>query len=1058
MHPARRAAATGTFLLAALAGPLCPCRGGEAAARRLLEESGIRGGLVVHVGGASPQRTAALRASSRFIVQGLERDPAAAAAARATLARRGLEGPVSVVRWDGERLPYAANTVSLLVVETPEDLDRAEMRRVLAPGGVAYVRADGRWRREAKPWPEDIDDWTHFLHGPDNNAVARDRQVAPPRHLQWVAGPRWARSHDHLASLCAAVSAGGRLFAIVDEGPIASVAAPPEWRLVARDAFGGVLLWKRPVEPWEDPLRPFRSGPAELPRRLVAVGDRVYVTLGYGQPVTALDAATGQTLRTYEGTANTHEILCSEGKLFLVVSAPLEEESPTTGEVLRRMPLWRGAYAEYVVRYKPKHIRAVDAHSGELAWKREGREFENVLPLSLAVGGGRVFFQNPTHLVALDAGSGEVLWRAERPVVRHRYAWQGPTVVVQDGVVLSADRSADKPVPTRGEEGRLEWLVSANHLLAGGELRAFSAATGEPLWTAPCHEGFNSPPDVLVASGKVWSGVLAWGRQPGLTQAYDLLTGEVAARRPPDAKTYTIGMGHHRCYRNKATSQYVIQGRSGVEFLDVSSDRAIADHWVRGGCQYGVLPANGLLYAPPHSCACYIAAKLNGFNALSGRRARPFDPQPDRLEKGPAYAQAAPQGQPADEDAWPTYRHDPARSGATEAPLSPQLETAWERALPGPLTAITVAGGRAYVAQREAHTLHAVDAADGSPLWRYTAGGRVDSPPTVHRGLVLFGSADGWVTCLRARDGAVAWRFRAAPEARQLVAYDQLESVWPVPGNVLVCQPAGRDHPVAYLVAGRGSYVDGGMHLYGLHPRTGEVVVERRIDHRDPQTGLEPQEAIRGVTMPGALPDVMSTDGASVFLRHLRFGFDGESLPADVPHLFTATGFLDATWWHRTYWQVGTSMGCGYGGWRRAGNRRVSGRLLVVAGERAFGFGRTGYEITGSHLGLRADYRLFAARVGAGKKALWARPIPFYVRAMALAADTLFIAGPSDIADLDAAQPESPVHLWALAAADGTPQAEHRLSAAPVFDSFAVAPGRLYLATADGRVVCLRGR
>ena len=62
------------------------------------------------------------------------------------------------------------------------------------------------------------------------------------------------------------------------------------------------------------------------------------------------------------------------------------------------------------------------------------------------------------------------------------------------------------------------------------------------------------------------------------------------------------------------------------------------DDWVRGGCIYGVMPANGMIYTPPHACACYYQSKLNGFNALSP------EPQPSvappaekRLVKGPAY-------------------------------------------------------------------------------------------------------------------------------------------------------------------------------------------------------------------------------------------------------------------------------------------------------------------------------------------------------------------------------------------------------------------------------------
>jgi len=43
------------------------------------------------------------------------------------------------------------------------------------------------------------------------------------------------------------VSAGGRVFYIVDEVSRASTGSPPLWFLVARDAFNGVELWRRPM-------------------------------------------------------------------------------------------------------------------------------------------------------------------------------------------------------------------------------------------------------------------------------------------------------------------------------------------------------------------------------------------------------------------------------------------------------------------------------------------------------------------------------------------------------------------------------------------------------------------------------------------------------------------------------------------------------------------------------------------------------------------------------------------------------------------------------------------
>ena len=86
--------------------------------------------------------------------------------------------------------------------------------------------------------------------------------------------------------------------------------------------------------------------------------------------------------------------------------------------------------------------------------------------------------------------------------------------------------------------------------------------------------------------------------------------------------------------------------------------------------------------------------------------------------------------------------------------------------LGGKLTAPVVAGGRVFVASVDTHTVHALDGSSGRTVWSFTAGGRIDSPPTIYRGLVLFGAADGNVYALRAGDGKLVWRFRAAPQAR----------------------------------------------------------------------------------------------------------------------------------------------------------------------------------------------------------------------------------------------------------------------------------------------------
>ena len=81
-----------------------------------------------------------------------------------------------------------------------------------------------------------------------------------------------------------------------------------------------------------------QSGPAELPRRLVAYQDRVYVTLGIQAPLTALDAATGEILHSYEDTAGTEEILLDDKLLLVrVTDAPARSAKPPVEDTPSRL-------------------------------------------------------------------------------------------------------------------------------------------------------------------------------------------------------------------------------------------------------------------------------------------------------------------------------------------------------------------------------------------------------------------------------------------------------------------------------------------------------------------------------------------------------------------------------------------------------------------------------------------------------------------------------------------------------------------------------------------------
>ncbi|MEZ6065420.1 MAG: PQQ-binding-like beta-propeller repeat protein [Planctomycetaceae bacterium] len=705
-----------------------PAAEAEDVAAGLLSQAGFRGGFISHLGCGNGELTAALQSSPAVQVHGLTRDTAGLATARRRIEQTGRYGNVSADLLTTPQLPYVDNLVNLLVVEDSLGIPQSEIERVLVPNGVAVMKdAEGAWTKFTKPRTEQIDDWNHYFHDPSGNAVAHDDLVGPPRHLQWVGSPRWSRHHDRMASMSALVSEKGRLYYIMDEGSRISIQLPPQWKLIARDAFNGTVLWKRDIENWQTHLFPLKSGPTQLARRLVAVDDVLYVTLGYEAPLTAIDANTGETLFEFAGSGNCEEVIVSDGIIFLVANrnnlelidyAPL---NPVVGDqkTVADTRHWD---------QKPRVVMAYEAETGKQLWAKEGL----VSPLTLSTDGRQVYFHDGESVTAVDRQTGDHLWTTEpasrRSIVTFNF---GPRLVIHDGVVLYAG--------------------------GDGKMAAYDATSGQQLWTASHPpSGYQSPQDLLVVGGLVWVAPTTSGRDSGIYTGRNLRTGEVVKEFPPDVETYWF---HHRCYIAKATDNFLIPSRTGIEFVSPGDEHWDIHHWVRGGCLYGVLPCNGLLYAPPHNCACYPEAKLYGFNALAPRA--PTRPLPaevseeGRREEGPAYT---PEFAVSDNDAtshgWPTFRGSNERTGYTPARLDENLRPGWEAKLGGELTAPVVANGRVVVAQSDRHTVVALDEANGDVAWKFIAGGRVDSPPTIARGRVVFGSADGWVYCLNSQSGA----------------------------------------------------------------------------------------------------------------------------------------------------------------------------------------------------------------------------------------------------------------------------------------------------------------
>jgi outer membrane protein assembly factor BamB len=307
--------------------------------------------------------------------------------------------------------------------------------------------------------------------------------------------------------------------------------------------------------------------------------------------------------------------------------------------------------------------------------------------------------------------------------------------------------------------------------------------------------------------------------------------------------------------------------------------------------------------------------------------------------------------------------------------------------------------------------------------------------------MVVFGSADGWVYCVRAADGRLVWRFGAAPQERFIGAFGQLESAWPVHGSVLI------QDDIAYFAAGRSSHLDGGIYLYGVEALSGELRCRTKLQGPHYDVGNISQN----YQLPmGALPDILQGDSRLIYMRNLTFNRKLEE--QDLPPRQTSDrvsakgGLLDDSYFKRTPWSLG-----------RSGHAR-----LVVHDEQAAYCVRMFDSLRGLDPNVyftpgRQGYLLYAVDKTTGKQT-WAQRIAVRVNAMVAAEGLLFVAGSPDVVD-----PEDPLaafegrkggSLSAIDRASGRKVWEYSLPAPPVFNGLVAAAGRLYVAMQDGTIAC----
>lgn len=956
-------------------------------ADEMLESLGTPKGLCVVLGSQDGKLAIELSRDGQYLVHGLCKNGEAVERARQAIAKAELRGVVSAEEGNLARLPYSDNIVNLVVVDDVEELlkeglDIEQVIRVLRPGGVAWLG-------------------THSASKTGPNAKTLKRLLAKAgvkdsilveRHGLWARfeKPRPKSMDDWTHSRG---DASGN--------PVSSdtqVGVPTGVRWVAG-----------PNWPTGNRKSSVQTAVASKNHLVYVFEDEVVTKQGIAFENSLIGRDVYNGLRLWRRKAESLDVVSDDTRVYTKVDGKLVALDGETGKIVRTFDV--AGPDEFLVSNGllvvagSKGIVALDSASGKSRWTAPHPA------KAMRVGDGRLFVHvdrsrrgGESQIFCIDLKTGEQQWEASTTSWAKKATLD--LILYSDGVLVTASNNG-------------------NHVI--------SAKDGSHLWdhTYPKIGHGGSYAKVMASAGLVWvhtrdslgSGQYAW-------EGLDPQSGKMK-RRLLQPKEYTY---KHRCSYDVGTNRVFLCGSMDFAELDTGKYRHFGAS--RTSCRTaGLIPANGLIYTFPHACGCF--AMMRGFIALETKpQTGSIEPAvAEQLEKGPAFSSAV-SGLTASAD-WPTYRHDVTRSGSTSAAgpaelaklwvhdgvdrISDSVKLEWSQRDGGRLTSPVIAGGLAFVADGDSHRLLAVDAGSGKRHWSFTTGGRIDCPPTIHDGLCLFGSHDGYVYCLTADEGKLVWRYRASSQDRRIVAYGQLESARPVVGGVLVYDG------LAYFVAGRHSASDGGILVQAVEPKTGKFVWAARVEGHD------------------GVPDVLTGGKGTVQMASWEADAKtGKRQDAKSGRLRGGRlGLLNDAWYKRP---IATRRNLSQ--WQTS--NRPTGQMLAFNKTVTCGY-RACEKLNTGNGEMSGNAQLFAKLVS-GKE--WSVEMPTTARmhGMVVAGDRLYVAGLL-YEDKTGNGVASGVRVYNLA--DGKKMAEHTIKDKLIHDCLAVANGRLYVSTQDGNLICL---
>ncbi len=199
---------------------------------------------------------------------------------------------------------------------------------------------------------------------------------------------------------------------------------------------------------------------------------------------------------------------------------------------------------------------------------------------------------------------------------------------------------------------------------------------------------------------------------------------------------------------------------------------------------------------------------------------------------------------------WPTAHHDFKRSNVTNNELTLPLHEQWRYTAPAapspawPAPAaqdywhvvrkltpavtydrayhIAVSNGMLYFGSSTDDKIYALDTGSGRERWSFSTEGPVRLAPVVHKGRIYAGSDDGYLYCLKARNGSLEWKANPSGRDTRLPGNERIISLFPVRSGILI------ENDMVYCTA--GLFPSYGTFLSAFDCSSGDIVWREQID------------------------------------------------------------------------------------------------------------------------------------------------------------------------------------------------------------------------------------